>query len=171
MYRAKTAGRGRHEVFDKQMHRTSSAWRSPSVELAVDWSRRAHATTLTEDAASGGDLVIPQYVPGIQPVLFGRLVVADLIAPGTTTLISGAARNAGPVTRPSTAALKWAVPLTTSLLMLAIAFGIAELALRRGAIVTSPYLRWVPQVAPGSPGPRRLLGTTRGTRASRGCCA
>lgn len=41
--------------------------------------------------------------------------------------------------------------------MLAILFGIGEFALRRGVLITSPYLRWVPQVASGGPGPRILI--------------
>ena len=64
------------DFFKRGHHRSSSAWRSPSVEL--------HAATLTSDAASGGDLIITDYRPGIQPLLFKRLVVADLIASGTT---------------------------------------------------------------------------------------
>ena len=68
-----------YEFFRKGLHRTSSTWRSDSVEL-FDMK----ATTLTEDPASGGPLIIPQYLPGILPVLFKRLVVADLMAPGTT---------------------------------------------------------------------------------------
>lgn len=57
--------------------RSMGNWTSPSAELM--------AATLTEDAASGGDLLIAQQVPGILPLLFKRLVVADLIAPGTAT--------------------------------------------------------------------------------------
>jgi HK97 family phage major capsid protein len=53
-----------------------SAWHSPVVEL--------HATTLTESLTSGGDLIVPDYRPGIVDLRFKRLVVADLIAPGTT---------------------------------------------------------------------------------------
>ncbi|MEO8680282.1 MAG: phage major capsid protein [Vicinamibacterales bacterium] len=49
---------------------------SPGVEIL--------GATLTEDAASGGDLIVPDVRPGIIPLLFRRLVVADLIAPGTT---------------------------------------------------------------------------------------
>jgi HK97 family phage major capsid protein len=56
--------------------RSMGAWSSPSAELM--------AATLTEDAASGGDLVIAETIPGILPLLFKRLVVADLIASGTT---------------------------------------------------------------------------------------
>jgi len=50
---------------------------SPSVEL--------HATTVSEAAGSAGPLILPDYQPGIIPLLFKRLVVADLIAPGTTS--------------------------------------------------------------------------------------
>ena len=80
---------GAYEFFKKGMHRTSAAWRSPSVELfdhAVHMGMtQLQAATLTEDPASGGALVMPQYVPGIVPLTFKRLVVADLLAPGTTT--------------------------------------------------------------------------------------
>jgi HK97 family phage major capsid protein len=57
-------------------HRRAGAWTSPTVEL--------HATTLTEGAGSGGPLILPQVLPGIQPLQYRRAVVADLIAPGTT---------------------------------------------------------------------------------------
>jgi HK97 family phage major capsid protein len=60
----------------KQGHRGSSAWISPMVEL--------HATTLDTSAGSGGPLIVTEYQPGITPLLFKRLTVADLIAPGTT---------------------------------------------------------------------------------------
>ena len=53
-----------------------SAWTSPNVEL--------HATTVDEGSGSGGRLIVTQYRPGIVPLLFKRLVVADLLAPGTT---------------------------------------------------------------------------------------
>jgi HK97 family phage major capsid protein len=53
-----------------------SAWTSPAVEL--------HATTLDETTPSGGRLIVTQYQPGVLPLLFKRLVVADLLAPGTT---------------------------------------------------------------------------------------
>jgi HK97 family phage major capsid protein len=49
---------------------------SPGVEIM--------GATLTTDAASGGDLVVPDTRPGVIQLLFKRLVVADLIAPGTT---------------------------------------------------------------------------------------
>jgi HK97 family phage major capsid protein len=56
---------------------------SPSIacEDVLDF----RGTTLSEGAGSGGALVTPDIQPGIVPLLFRRLVVADLIAPGTTT--------------------------------------------------------------------------------------
>jgi HK97 family phage major capsid protein len=57
-------------------HRQTGGWTSPAVEL--------QATTLSEGSGSAGPLIIPDYQPGIIPLLFKRLVVADLIAPGTT---------------------------------------------------------------------------------------
>jgi len=61
-------------------HRRNGAWASPAVECFNPMM--LHGTTLTEDAASGGKLLVPQYQPGIQPLLFKRLVVADLMASG-----------------------------------------------------------------------------------------
>ena len=49
---------------------------SPGVEI--------HATTLDTSSGSGGPLVLPDNRPGIIELLFKRLVVADLLAPGTT---------------------------------------------------------------------------------------
>lgn len=60
-------------------HRRTGGWTSPAVDLV-----EMRATTLTEGAGSGGALIIPDTRPGIVPLLFKRLVVADLIAPGTT---------------------------------------------------------------------------------------
>jgi HK97 family phage major capsid protein len=54
----------------------ATAWKSPGVEL--------QAATLTTDTASGGDLIVPDYRPGILPLLFKRLTIADLLASGTT---------------------------------------------------------------------------------------
>jgi HK97 family phage major capsid protein len=72
------------EFFKAQGHRTSSAWRSPSTEL-YDYSPGGmHATTLTEDPASGGKLILPDIQPGILPILFRPLRIADLFAPGVT---------------------------------------------------------------------------------------
>jgi HK97 family phage major capsid protein len=65
------------EFIKRGGHRVTGAWTSPGVEL--------QATVLSEGAGSGGPLIIPDYQPGIVPLLFKRLVVADLIAPGTTT--------------------------------------------------------------------------------------
>jgi HK97 family phage major capsid protein len=58
-------------------HRSSGAWMSPAVEL--------QATTLDTTSGSGGQLIVTDFQPGILPLLFKRLTVADLIAPGTTT--------------------------------------------------------------------------------------
>lgn len=63
--------------FIEKGQRSGSAWISPSIEL--------QATTLDTTGGSGGPLIITDYQPGIVPLLFKRLVVADLIAPGTTT--------------------------------------------------------------------------------------
>lgn len=52
------------------------AWTSPSSELM--------AATLTQDSASGGALVLPQYLPGITPTATRPLTVAALLAQGTT---------------------------------------------------------------------------------------
>jgi HK97 family phage major capsid protein len=54
----------------------NGTWNSPKVEL--------HAATFTTDSASGGVLVLPDYRPGFIPLATRRLVVADLITPGTT---------------------------------------------------------------------------------------
>jgi len=51
-------------------------WTSPGVEL--------HATLLTEDPASGGGLVLPEYQPAIVPLPQRPLTVAQLFARGTT---------------------------------------------------------------------------------------
>ena len=62
-------------------HRAQSSWRSPGIEL---FPPGPMAATLTEDPASGGALVIPQYLPGILPLPQRRLVVGDAFAQGTT---------------------------------------------------------------------------------------
>jgi HK97 family phage major capsid protein len=59
-------------------HRRNGGWSSPAVDVDM------HATTLDTTAGSGGPLILPDYQPGILPLLYKRLVVADLIAPGTT---------------------------------------------------------------------------------------
>lgn len=46
------------------------------------------AATLTEDTSSGGDLLVPQYQPGILPILFRRLTVADLMPNSSTNAAS-----------------------------------------------------------------------------------
>jgi HK97 family phage major capsid protein len=74
-----------YEFFRKGGHRAQSAWRSPSVELHGHPLYDQRAATITSDPASGGALLIPQYLPGILPLPTRPLVVADLFAPGTAT--------------------------------------------------------------------------------------
>lgn len=69
------------KFIERQGHRSSSAWNAPATDAIVPFQ----ATTLTEDPTSGGKLILPDVQPGIQFLYFKRLVVADLIAPGTTT--------------------------------------------------------------------------------------
>ncbi|MCL4848738.1 MAG: phage major capsid protein [Acidobacteria bacterium] len=57
-------------------HHGRTGWSTGAVEL--------QAATLTSDPASGGDLILPDYQAGILPLLFRRLTIADLFAPGTT---------------------------------------------------------------------------------------
>jgi HK97 family phage major capsid protein len=57
-------------------HRRSGSWISPTVEL--------QATTLDTTSGSGGPLVLPQVLPGIQPLFFRRLTIGDLLPQGTT---------------------------------------------------------------------------------------
>lgn len=64
--------------------RRGASWSSGAVECYEPF-QGMRATTLTEDPASGGKLIVPQYLPGIVPLNFKRLVVADLMASGTTT--------------------------------------------------------------------------------------
>lgn len=64
------------EFIKQNGHRRTGSWTSPTVEL--------HAATLTQDEASGGALIVPDHRPGIIELRYKRLVVADLIAPGTT---------------------------------------------------------------------------------------
>jgi len=66
-------------------HRRAGAWTSPLVELSDSRYPGLRAATLTSDPASGGALIVPEYVPGLVALPVRRTVVADLIAPGTTT--------------------------------------------------------------------------------------
>jgi HK97 family phage major capsid protein len=66
--------------------REQATRRSAGARLESDvFEMDLQATTLSEAAGSGGPLVVPDYQPGILPLPTRRLVVADLIAPGTTT--------------------------------------------------------------------------------------
>jgi HK97 family phage major capsid protein len=76
-----------YDFFRKQGHRTSAQWRSPSLELDAHWNAAGGhplAATLTSDPASGGALVVPQYLPGILQLPTRPSVLADLFAQGTT---------------------------------------------------------------------------------------
>jgi HK97 family phage major capsid protein len=59
-------------------------WTSPASELGGTGGGVMLATTITEDPASGGKLVAPQYLPGIIPLPQRPLVIRDLMMPGTT---------------------------------------------------------------------------------------
>lgn len=67
------------QAFHKLGRNRGTKWATGVVEL--------HSELLDSDAGSpgsGGDLIVPDYRPGILPILFPRLVVADLLAPGNT---------------------------------------------------------------------------------------
>ena len=66
--------------FVRAGHARGGAWTSPSVDLV--------AATLTEDPASGGKLLVPQYIPGVQGLPFAPPTVIDLLAQGTTDATS-----------------------------------------------------------------------------------
>lgn len=73
------------EAFDK-ISKSAKSGQWSSGEIGVDWTPFMEGkATLTTDPASGGDLIIPDYRPGIVPILFRRLVVAQLFPQGTTT--------------------------------------------------------------------------------------
>ena len=57
-------------------HQTQGLWTSPAVEL--------QGTLLDTSGGSGGPLIVPDYRPGVLPLLYRRTVVADLIASGST---------------------------------------------------------------------------------------
>lgn len=71
------------EFFFKKQHHGTRNWSSPTQELDEPDYRRM-ATTLTTQAGSGGALIIPQYLPGILPLLFRPLTIRALLASGTT---------------------------------------------------------------------------------------
>lgn len=71
------------KFFTQKRHTGSRNWASPAVEL---WQPGLdiRATTLGEGIGSGAALVIPEYQPGIVPLLFKKLTIRDLLASGTT---------------------------------------------------------------------------------------
>jgi HK97 family phage major capsid protein len=63
-----------------------SAWQTPMIELADPRGFGAMmATTITENPATGGIAVPPQYLPGVVPVPLRPPVVADLLTNGPTS--------------------------------------------------------------------------------------
>jgi HK97 family phage major capsid protein len=68
-----------HE-FIKAGHARGGAWATPSVDLV--------AATLTEDPASGGKLLVPQYQPGMQPLPLAPPTIIDLLAKASTDATS-----------------------------------------------------------------------------------
>ena len=66
--------------FIRSGHARGGAWTTPSVDLL--------AATLTEDVASGGRLLVPQYMPGVLPLPVPPPTVLDLIAKATTDAAS-----------------------------------------------------------------------------------
>jgi HK97 family phage major capsid protein len=62
----------------------SGSWTSGPLELDEYQKLAGQKATLTE-AAGGGALLQPDVIPGILPILFRRMVVADLMLTGSTT--------------------------------------------------------------------------------------
>jgi HK97 family phage major capsid protein len=56
-------------------HRRSGSWVSPTIDL--------HATTIDSTPGSGGQLVLPQVIPGIVPLGMRLPMISDLLAQGT----------------------------------------------------------------------------------------
>lgn len=69
-------------------HKSASNWRTPSQELAWPTGYGGvpiiRGATLTEDPASGGALVLPQYLPGIVAPVPPQVLVSELFAQGVT---------------------------------------------------------------------------------------
>jgi len=61
-----------------QGHKRAGSWVSEAIEL------QQQATTLDTSVGSGGPLILPQVLPGIQPLFFKRLTVGALLPQGTT---------------------------------------------------------------------------------------
>jgi HK97 family phage major capsid protein len=74
------------QYFLKKQHHGTRNWASPVAELYDPY--KIQATTLTEGVGSGGKLILPDYRPGIMPLLFKKLTIRDLLAPGTTNSTS-----------------------------------------------------------------------------------
>jgi HK97 family phage major capsid protein len=70
------------QFFAEKRHHGHRNWSSPTAELQDGY--RLQGTTLTTNPASGGKLVVTDYQGGIQPLMYKRLTVRDLLATGTT---------------------------------------------------------------------------------------
>lgn len=69
------------KFFFEKRHQGTRNWASPVAELQPP---ERYATTITEDPAVGGALIVPDYRPGIIPLTFRPLKVRDLLAAGAT---------------------------------------------------------------------------------------
>jgi HK97 family phage major capsid protein len=74
------------QYFIKKRHQGTRNWASPVAELYDP--EKMYATTLTENPASGGKLLVPDYQAGILPLQFKKLTIRDLLASGSTTATS-----------------------------------------------------------------------------------
>lgn len=78
-----------YEFIKTGRHHTQSQWSTGGVELvmtdATAWPPELRSTVVTTQPGSAGPLVIPQYLPGVLPQLFRRVVVPELFSQGTTT--------------------------------------------------------------------------------------
>lgn len=71
-----------------QLFIESSIWQAckagKHMQQGFSESMEIDATLLDESAGSGGKLVLPDYQPGILPLLFRAIRITQLLAPGTT---------------------------------------------------------------------------------------
>jgi len=70
------------QYFIKKRHQGTRNWASPVAEIFDP--QKIYGTTLTENPASGGKLIVPDYQAGILPLQFKKLTIRDLLASGTT---------------------------------------------------------------------------------------
>jgi HK97 family phage major capsid protein len=70
----------------KKSRNRRGVYQSPAADVVEGFG--PYATTITGETTSAGDLLVPEYRPGIIPLLFRRIMVTDLIASGTTDATS-----------------------------------------------------------------------------------